>query len=97
MIASVQSSLLYSIEQVTLCNQIEPMKRHQTYITLFQALLLSFAFSIAVAANTHSLTGTVKDASDAPVSGATVNILTGRQMSVATATTLQPVCTEANP
>ncbi len=63
------------------------MKRHQTYITLLQAMLLSFAISMAAAADTHSLPGTVKDASDAPVSGATVNILTGRQMSVATATT----------
>lgn len=63
------------------------MKRHQTYITLFQALLLSLALSIAAAADTHSLSGTVKDASDAPVNGATVSILTGRQMVVTAATT----------
>jgi hemoglobin/transferrin/lactoferrin receptor protein len=63
------------------------MKLKQTYITLFQTIFLCFGLSIAVTADTHTLTGTVKDASDTPVNGATVSVLTGRQVAVATTTT----------
>ena len=63
------------------------MKRHQTFITLLQSVLVCLGLALVASADTHALTGTVKDASDAPVSGASVNILTGRQMAVATATT----------
>ncbi|MBI1764167.1 MAG: TonB-dependent receptor [Acidobacteria bacterium] len=63
------------------------MKLQQPHITLLQIILLCLSLSAVASADNHSLTGTVKDASDAPVSGAAVNLLTGRQVAVATTTT----------
>ncbi len=63
------------------------MNHYQTFSLLLRTLLLSFCLASSALADTHTISGTVSDAAAAPVNGALVSLLTGRQVVVATATT----------
>jgi hemoglobin/transferrin/lactoferrin receptor protein len=63
------------------------MQNRKPLLSSLYCLFYLFLFSVSASAQDHTLSGVVRDHHDAPVAGATISLLSGQQIVIATATT----------